>query len=202
MNKIISYILPFITVAFGIYIAKNVWVSMLGYHFFAILILVGNKQGYQLKRLFSGGSFNVVLMVGLVTAFSGVVLYYSGSIVNLPTDFGVLLASMGLTHNTWWIFILYYSFINPIIEEIYWRGYLGSDTKKLTFSDFCYAGYHPLVFIRFVDWPWAIIEFFALLAVAWLWRMLVKKYDGLLLPLVMHFSADIGIVIAIFFLAK
>jgi membrane protease YdiL (CAAX protease family) len=102
----------------------------------------------------------------------------------------------------WLLFILYYSFINPIIEEVYWRGYLGSKVKTLTWSDVCYAGYHPLVFLKFVAWPWALVEFVLLLGVAWMWRMIIRKYDGLLLPVLMHLFADLSIGFAIYLLAR
>ena len=53
---------------------------------------------------------------------------------------------MGLSSSTsWLLFIAYFSLVNPFIEEYFWRGVLGSNTKKFYIGDLVYAGYHALV---------------------------------------------------------
>jgi membrane protease YdiL (CAAX protease family) len=197
-----SYFVPFIAMIIGFYLVKNVWVAMLGYHFLAVLMLIANKQSSLIKRLFVGGTWGSIIFCSVLAALSGGVLYLFSQVIQIPMNFGTMLETMGLKSANWLLFILYYSLINPIIEEVYWRGYLGSMDKTLTWSDVCYAGYHPLVFLRFVPWPWALVEFAILLGVAWLWRMLIRKYGGLLLPVLMHLFADLSIGIAIYLLAR
>jgi CAAX protease family protein len=195
-------LVPFIAVVIGLYVFENAWATMLGYHFLAIIVLIIERQGFRRKTLFTGGNLVVVTITFLLAATSGLALYFSARIMNTPNNLGVILERHGLTRGTWPYFILYYSFINPIIEEYYWRGYFGSDKQGITISDICYAGYHPLVFMKFIAWPWAILEFIILISVAFTWRMIIKKYKGLLIPISMHISADITIILAIFFIAN
>ncbi len=208
MNKhdkyitLFSYFVPFISMIVGLYLVKNVWVAMLGYHFLAVMILIARKQRRLMERVFVGGTSGSILFLSILAALSGVLLYFSSHFIQVPLNLGQMLESMGLKPANWLLFILYYSFINPIIEEVYWRGYLGSKVKTLTWSDVCYAGYHPLVFLKFVAWPWALVEFVLLLGVAWMWRMIIRKYDGLLLPVLMHLFADLSIGFAIYLLAR
>ncbi len=200
--SLLSYFVPFIAIITGFYLVRNIWVAMLGYHFLAILMLIVNRQEGLRKRLFVGGTLRSILFFCILAALSGVLLYLSNRYIQVPLNFGSMLESMGLKPANWLLFILYYSFINPLIEELYWRGYLGSQVKNLTWSDVCYAGYHPLVFLRFVSWPWALLEFAILLGVAWMWRRLIRKYHGLLLPVLMHLFADLSIGIAIYLFAR
>ncbi|HEX5808782.1 MAG TPA: hypothetical protein VFY25_08970, partial [Anaerolineales bacterium] len=36
--------------------------------------------------------------------------------------------ALRLTSSTWPVFITYFVLVNPLIEEYFWRGYLGSPT--------------------------------------------------------------------------
>jgi len=200
--NILPYLMPFIPILGGIYLLENVWAAMLGYHLLAVTFLIVNKQGRHFKRLLVGGTPGTILIFSLLAALSGVLLFFVSRYMSIPVDFGLILERMGLTSENWLLFILYYAFVNPIIEEVYWRGFLGTETKNISLSDIAYAGYHPLVFLRFVSWPWALIEFGLLFVVAWLWRRLIRIYGGLLLPVLMHLFADLSIGIAIYYLAR
>jgi membrane protease YdiL (CAAX protease family) len=201
MRAAFSYLVPFIAVAFGLYVVKNVWVTMLGYHLLALIVILIEKQGSKRKLLFTGGNVVVVMIAFILASFSGVILYLSSKAMNTPVNLGSILDSLGLTKSNWVIFIFYYTFINSVIEEYYWRGYLGGSGRMITVSDICYAGYHPFVLLRFIYWPWVIIEFILLVGVAWMWRMIIRKYKGLLIPVVMHLAADLTTILAIFILA-
>ena len=198
----IFYLLPMITVGYGFYIANNIWVAMFGYHGFAILILASMKQGYQLRRFFSGGNYGKMLFWSFPALLSGGILFSLGLHLNISESIRVSLTQMGLSGSGWLLFIVYYSLVNPVIEEVYWRGFLGSEKNGITWSDIGYGGYHPLVFLKFLALPWAILEFIFLTMMGWFWRRMVKKHDGLLIPSAMHLSADLSIAVAIWLLVK
>jgi membrane protease YdiL (CAAX protease family) len=115
---------------------------------------------------------------------------------------GAELANMGLQNTPWLLFIFYYFIVNPILEELFWRGYLGSPNLKPAGSDFWYAGYHVLILVLFVDWPWIVLSFVTLVGAGWTWRQLARIYNGLTIPIVSHAAADAGIIGAVFFLAQ
>jgi hypothetical protein len=199
-NRIIAHLVPFIAMGVGLYIVNNAWVAMLGYHLGMLVFLMIDRQGQIAKDLFRGGKVLPVLLALLAGASSGLILYAVARF-SVPDNFTELLGRQGLRTDSWMPFMLYYSFINPVIEEYYWRGYLGSKTNKISMSDICYAGYHPLVLIKFIPWPWVLVEFGVLLAAAWVWRLTARMFKGLLIPVVTHFAADVSIIVAVYTLA-
>jgi uncharacterized protein len=201
-KQVFYYLLPCIPVGFGLYVANNIWIAMLGYHLFAVLILFREKQGYQIRRIFNGGSIKGTMLWSFFALASGGAIYLLGVVLNISDTLCKGLLLMGLSGYGWLFFIVYYSLVNPFIEEVYWRGFLGSESKSFTCSDIGYAGYHPLVFLKFLSVPWAIFEFVVLAAVAWFWRGMVKKHGGLRIPFAMHLSADLSIAAAIWLLVK
>jgi membrane protease YdiL (CAAX protease family) len=200
--RVLYHLLPAITVGFGLYIANNVWIAMLSYHTFVVLILLCKKQGYQYRRIFIGGSIGKAFLGSLVALTSGIAIFVLGLFLNIAETIKYSLLQMGLSGYGWLIFIIYYSLVNPVIEEVYWRGFLGSNSSKLSWSDIGYGGYHPLVFLKFLAVPWAILEFFILVGIGWFWRGMTKNYDGLFIPFAMHLSADLSIAIAIWMLVR
>src|SRR4030095_6048438 len=78
---------------------------------------------------------------------SGVTLFFLWNYFGVGVDFSAQVEAMGLDSRSWPFFIAYFALVNPWIEEYFWRGYLGSETKSLYRSDFLYAGYHALILI-------------------------------------------------------
>ncbi len=192
---------PFLTISFGSFILNNAWAALLAYHLGLVLILFLERQGPAARNLAKGLNLPVLFAALLPSALSGIGLYFAAPVLGTPSDLGSLLANQGLKGAGWPAFILYYSTVNPALEEWYWRGYLGSRSRSSTISDLCYAGYHPLVLARFAAWPWLILEFVILAGAAWLWRQIARKYDGLLIPLLSHLAADLSLILSIYWLA-
>ncbi len=114
----------------------------------------------------------------------------------------VELTNLGLSGTPWLIFILYYFTINPILEELFWRGYLGNSSHKPVWTDVWFAGYHVIILFAFVDWPWVVLSFLMLVGVAWVWRQLAHIYRGLTISILSHAAADASIIGAVFLLAR
>lgn len=175
---------------------------MFGYHLAILLILFLERQRETGQILLKGNHYPIFFAAALSAASSGISLYIASPIMEIPSGLEASLAGLGLKGISWPIFILYYSLVNPFLEEWYWRGYLGSVSKKLVVSDVCYAGYHPLVLYRFLRWPWLVLEFLVLVGVAWIWRQIARRAGGLLIPVVSHLTADASLIIAIYLLAS
>jgi membrane protease YdiL (CAAX protease family) len=142
-----------------------------------------------------------VILSVFVCGSSGVLLYifwhYFGIVGDLPAQ----VTSYGLTRSIWLPFILYFTLVNPLVEEYYWRGYLGSRTKGLDASDFLYAGFHGLILVNKMQ-PEAILFCLIVLVLAgWFWRQIAREDGGLLAPVLGHMAADFTILIAVYFMS-
>ena len=115
-----------------------------------------------------------VMVLG--AALVGPSLYAAWTTIQLiDLDLAVALADIRLSDLSWTVFILYYMTVNPILEETFWRGYLGSDARGLRWNDIWFAGYHVLVIASFVGAGWVAAGFVGLLAAGWLWRQTARE---------------------------
>ena len=107
---------------------------------------------------------------------------------------------MGLDSGSF-LFFAWYSVVNPWLEELYWRGYQGSALRRPSVRDVLFGGYHVLVLVLLVEWPFAVLAGVALAFAAWLWRQVTRRFEGLLVPVATHTLADLGIVAAVYVLS-
>jgi len=195
--RTISLALPYIAVILGLYIFHNAWLCIGIYHAGMIFILLlARKQGLARSllvgwRLVPGVSSMVFGLLGGVLVLS--LLPWLGLGQGLVTR----LASLGLSGYAWPLFVFYHAMVNPWLEELFWRGFLGNRAGYPVTEDFLFAGYHVPVLALFLGWPWLIPAFGALFGSAWLWRWLARKCGGLAVPALSHLAGDSGVMIAL-----
>ncbi len=107
------------------------------------------------------------------------------------------LASVGLSGYSWLLFVFYHALVNPWLEEVFWRGFLGSRAMYPTTEDLLFAGYHIPIMALFLGWPWLIPAFSVLLISAWFWRWLARKCNGLVVPALSHLAGDASVMAAL-----
>ena len=112
------------------------------------------------------------------------------------------LMNFGLHGTSWLFFMIYFSIIQPLLEELYWRGYLARYNKYFSWTDFAFAGYHILVLAWFIKLPWLVIAFIVLIIASFIWRYLAYKLEGLVIPLLSHIVADISIIVVTYILIQ
>jgi membrane protease YdiL (CAAX protease family) len=137
----------------------------------------------------------------LVCAMAAPVVYFLWPWLALSD--GILpewLAHYGLTGWSWWLFIPYFSLIHPILEEIHWRGLAPDGPAWLCWQDLLFAGYHVLVLLQLIHWPWLFMVFGVLTGSSVFWRWAVRRFGGYGLSILTHAAADTGVVIATAFL--
>jgi hypothetical protein len=83
------------------------------------------------------------------------------------------------------------------VEEYFWRGVFGSDTKKLTVIDAVFAGYHALVLWGRVHPLSILFAVIILTSAGWLWRQFTREDGGLLAAVLGHMAADFSILMVI-----
>ena len=136
-----------------------------------------------------------MLLAGIL---SGVALYLLWPLLGTPRDLGASLAGLGLNPLSWLPFILYFSLVNPWLEELYWRGWLGSLSPSLLARDIWFGGYHVLVLAPYVAWQWLALPLLSLSAAGWFWRQIARRKDSLLAGVLFHLAADAAILVAIY----
>jgi hypothetical protein len=98
----------------------------------------------------------------------------------------------------WPVFIAYFVLANPLIEEYFWRGYLGSPTRGLYPSDFLYAGFHALILMNKMQIGAILYSLIVLVLAGWFWRQLARLDGGLLASVLGHMAADFTILMAVY----
>ncbi|HSK88914.1 MAG TPA: hypothetical protein VK880_11175, partial [Anaerolineales bacterium] len=138
-------IMPYLAVAVGLFWARHEFLALLGFHLAIILSLIVARSSIPLSLLFRSRDARWVLLSVLLCGSSGISLYILLSYFGVIGDLWEHVQALSLTSSTWPVFITYFVLVNPLIEEYFWRGYLGSPTMGFYPSDFLYSGFHGLI---------------------------------------------------------
>ncbi len=201
--KTVAPIIPYLAVIIGLSGLESAWGSILLYHCGIVLVLWLARYWRLGEPLKTRTDYLILTTVAVASLLGGVLIFWLWPFMKLGALLLVSeLANLGLSSTAWLLFMAYYVTINPVLEELFWRGYLGSDSAFPTWNDVWFAGYHILVLIRFVTVPWIVASFLILVSAAWLWRQLAHRYQGLIMPIASHAAADLSIIAAVFFLLR
>jgi len=201
--KRVSTAVPYVAVLIGLYVLKNAWVAIGLYHFGIVLFLIAGDRNSLLKKVCAGWNpkMAVVGIVMPVMIFPVVFILWEHmrlENVHLHTT----LAEFGLHGTSWFFFMIYFSTAQPFLEELYWRGCLGSNHKYFSWTDFAFAGYHILVLAKFIQLPWLAAAFVVLTMAAYGYRYIVSRLEGLIVPLLSHIVADVSIIAVTYVLIR
>jgi hypothetical protein len=200
--RLLALAVPYLAVSFGLYLLRSGWAAILLYH--AGMLVVGIGLGgarRQAKPVLGGGAAPGVIL-GLGCLGAGPVLWLCWPLMRGAAGLGAALAELGLARESFAGFAIYYALVNPILEEWYWRGVLGSRARAPTVGDAAFAGYHIVVLLAFVSWPWALGAAVILMGAAWLWRQLATRHGGLWIPTATHALADLSVIVAAALIAR
>ena len=196
--KWISCLLVYLAVALGLFVFRNAWSALLGFHLAIIISLFILKPNIPIKILFTG-SLKWTLLNILLCGSSGITLYFLWDKFGVTGDLSARVEATGLNQSNWIAFIAYFALVNPWLEEFFWRGYLGSQSIRFHFSDFLYSGFHGLILVNKVQ-PAMILYSLAVLTLAgWFWRQIARTDHGLLAAVLGHMAADFTILTAVYF---
>jgi membrane protease YdiL (CAAX protease family) len=198
-SKWLAPILPYLAVWAGLFVFKNAWVTLLGFHLAILLALVYLRPALPLNVFFRNAKAKHVLSSILICGSGGLGLYFLWDVFGVADDLREQLASIGLSGSTWRWFIVYFFLANPFFEEYFWRGVLGSDTKQFYLGDLIYAGYHILVVWNKTHPFSTLFMVFVLTFAGWFWRQLYRRDGSLIAPILGHMAADLSILLAVYF---
>jgi hypothetical protein len=190
--------LPYAAVLAGLYLAHSAWAAMLGYQALMLAYVwryrppdpgvsgPRHRLDAWLPALMVVASVLVGLPIRLLWAWFGE-----------HEDLTATLRGWGLTPATWWWFAAWLCLFNPWLEQRFWRGLLGSPSRRLAPTDAWFAGYHLLVVLPVLYWPWLPIVFAGLVAASWWWRQVIRLEGRYRLATIAHFLADASILVAL-----
>jgi membrane protease YdiL (CAAX protease family) len=196
--KWLTPLLPYLAVAIGVFSLQHAFLTLVGFHVAILLSLLLARSSVPLKILGKSKNIRWVILSILLCGSSGLSVYFLWSYFGVIDDLPRQIESFGLTKGTWPLFITYFSLVNPLVEEYFWRGYLGSPTRYLYPSDFLYSGFHGFILLDKIQ-PGVILYCLIVLVLAgWFWRQLARIDEGLLAPVLGHMAADFTILMAIY----
>jgi hypothetical protein len=196
----LSPILAYLAIWAGLFWLHSTWAALLGFHAVIIILLLIHKPNIPIALLFKSKNIKWIILSVFLCGSSGILLYFLWPIFGIANDLPAQLRSLGLASFTWPAFIAYFSLINPLIEEYFWRGFLGSNSKNLYMSDPLYAGYHALVLWGKVH-PFSILfAVTVLILIGWFWRQIAREDDGLFAPVLGHMAADFSITLCVYWM--
>jgi len=194
--KWIAPLLVYFAVGLGLFVFHSAWGALLGFHAAIIISLIILRPVVSLKTLLTSNNIKWILLCILICGSSGVILYFLRDKFGFANDFPAQVAELGLNEFNWKPFIVYFVFVNPFLEEYFWRGWLGDKTKSLHISDFLYAGFHGLILINIVQMGSIVFALGVLVFTGWFWRQIYREDGGLLAPVLGHMAADLTILVA------
>lgn len=191
--------LPVAAIITGLYLFNSLWIAIALYFSIIIFSLILFHESSFPQKIFMGKNFRLTVLLSFLTASNGFLVYYLWPILEKPgMPLADILVKLGLTEQLWIILILCYCLLTPVLEEYFWRELMGSQKKTPDLSDFMYAGYHVPTLLIFVKPVFALIIFFVLTAAACIWRNIRNSQNGLFVPVVSHFIADVSTIFAIY----
>jgi len=196
--KWIAPLLAYLAVGMGLFVFHSAWGALLGFHIAIIVPLFIAKPDIPVQILFKNNNIQWTLLSIFLCGSSGAILYFFWDTFGITSDIAEQIESLGLDASNWLVFIAYFALVNPFVEEYFWRGYLGSESKSLHSSDFLYAGFHALILIGKVHIYSILFALVVLVLGGWLWRQIFREDKGLLAPVLGHMAADFTILFTVY----
>jgi hypothetical protein len=197
-------ILPYLAIWAGLFLFKSAWFTLIGFHVAILLALALAfvRPNIPVNILFKSKHPKWILISILFCSTSGIGLYFLWNIFGITHDLPAQLQAIGLNSSSWFAFIAYFSLVNPFIEEYFWRGVLGSDSKKLYIDDVIFAGYHALILWGRVHPLSILFAVIILTSAGWIWRQFSREDGGLLAAVLGHMVADFSILMVIYWMCN
>ena len=147
-------LVPYIAVPVGLLVLHNAWIALFGYHLGMLAILLADHKQLQIRAIVRSNSYRFPLIMVLVGLAGGALLYLLWPFLNIPDGIPQYMNGLGLSQSNWIYFFIYFVAVNPWLEELYWRGYLGSSVRRPVINDLLFAGYHLVVLTGKMDIIW------------------------------------------------
>ncbi|BFT70611.1 lysostaphin resistance A-like protein [Paenibacillus sp. P36] len=213
MNRYVIGLAPSVLVALGLHVGHSVILTFaLFYSWIGIIpfidYLVCRKNRLtrtigdwgltgSLRQMILGLSLGLIFLITILIG-----AYYLHDMLFDIERLRNLLGEWNFSGDQSVLLLLILVLLNPILEEIYWRGYLyhrigqslGS-AKNLLHASFWFTSYHLIVIIPVFSWPLNAVAVVPIFAAGVLWGWIRHRTGSILIPIISHMFADLGVVI-------
>lgn len=169
--KRIFSLAPYLATITGMYIYSNAFVALFLYHLCLAIAIIMFRTEIPFSTLFNTENKTLLIIAIILCALAGSIVWISRPFIKQPHITAAhQLATFGLSHSSLFLFLIYFSTIHPVLEELYRRFVLPSSSSHISRSDLLFASYHVLVLLFFLQPYYALLAIPALATVAWIWR--------------------------------
>ncbi|WP_052131552.1 CPBP family intramembrane glutamic endopeptidase [Planococcus sp. CAU13] len=210
LKMILLLIGPTIMMYIGLYLFKSVPVTFLLFYGWLLGVpLLGKAFPIERMKLSKQG-----LVLGIV---SGVVffIFIFGSMIWLHEflldveALHALLVAWGFIGPAEIGLVLVLLLLNPVLEEVYWRGYMfekirrtGSAAKAITVTAAFYTLYHVLTVMQLFEVAYTLVAVIPVLIAGLFWGYVRERTGSITATIIGHALGDLGIVCVYWFMVR
>lgn len=190
-----------VVIGLSLYQIHSGWAAILLYHavLVAALLLEGQFR-LRLRKVPCGFSAGSSLILILLSAGYGYACYRAIGMLDSSGGYALKkLSQASLTPSSLWLLALYASTINPVLEELYWRGDYARKNHFFSINDPLYALIHLPIFLFILPLGQVSIPLLSLILAGMIWRYYARKHHGLATAIIGHAAGDLALSAAIIF---
>jgi uncharacterized protein len=199
---------PTIMICLGLIMFKSVPITFILFYSWLLivplLLYIGNKSlRLDLKKHFNLQSFTVGLISGLICL--GAIYGAVALLHNLVFDLGELkqvLVEWNFTGSILFWLIIFLIFINPVLEELYWREVMYmrliervGAVPTIMITSFFYSLYHLVPLFSIFVFPFNFIAVIPVFMAGLMWGYFRYKLKSISASIISHILADVGIML-------
>ncbi|WP_154991917.1 CPBP family intramembrane glutamic endopeptidase [Priestia megaterium] len=193
--------MPTIFVFFGLWLIQNVLVTFVCFYGWMFMILYANNK-INFKVALTKKSLYVGTLSGILCAAAiiGSSLLFSGKIFHVK-DMQAVLQIWGFSGWKVAVLAVVLIFINPVLEEMYWRVYIQNKVKKYVsvlassaVTSSFYTLYHVFIILPVFVFPFNMISVIGVFSAGMMWAYIRERY-GIKGAIISHALADAAIMI-------
>lgn len=210
MKKLTPLLLvgPTIMIYIGLIICKSVLITFALFYGWLLFVPLfsstrNKQQKLTLQKYFSRQSIVVGLISGVISllAIYGAVSLLKDTVFDLSALQQILMDWNFTGDKVIWL-VLVLIFINPFLEELYWRNFMYihleskfSIARTLIITSFFYSLYHLVSLIYIFTFPFNFIAVIPVFLAGLFWGYFRFKLQSITAPIISHILADLGIML-------
>ncbi|WP_313894481.1 type II CAAX endopeptidase family protein [Psychrobacillus sp.] len=208
IKQLILLVGPTLMIMVGLPILQNVTITFFlfyGWLLFVPLVFIfwNKKSTYTLKLPLTKKSLLVGVISGVIclVAIYSFVFFFQSSVLNIP-ELQQVLVEWDFNGAKVILLIFVLIFINPILEELYWREFMHSrlvhkigSVKTIFVTSIFYSLYHLIVVIEIFSFPFNALAVIPVFLAGIMWGIFRIQLKSITASIVSHSLADIGIML-------
>lgn len=188
---------PYLAVFVGLYHFRSAWIAIGIYYAGIICAILLNQPKSALQQIFQGFRLRWAIGSAVLCFCICPLILLLWPQAKLPTvQLGELLQTYGLAGPSAILFALTAVSVNPLLEELFWRGLFSSNLRRPALVDGFFAGFHFFILILLIEFLSALSAILVLVGFSWAMRVIRSRLGGLAVPAAAHLAADAGILLA------